>query len=180
VATFGPPEAQCLVLTFREGLLAAMAHDLVLRVTSLEVAVDGERAVRVRLDPSSLRVVEARRDGRTLPGALRRRDVEEIERTVADRVLQARRFPAVTFESTEVTPRAGGHLVRGRLTLAGVTRDLAFPVTRRGGALEGEVAIHQPDFGIRPYVGALGAVRVKAGVVVRVSVPEAPPAAGAP
>jgi hypothetical protein len=35
------------------------------------------------------------------------------------------------------------------------------------------VALHQPDFGIRPYRAMLGALKVKAGVVVRASIPAA-------
>jgi hypothetical protein len=34
-----------------------------------------------------------------------------------------------------------------------------------------EVKIHQPDFGIKPYTAALGALKVKPDVLVRVSVP---------
>jgi hypothetical protein len=34
-----------------------------------------------------------------------------------------------------------------------------------------EMNIHQPDFGIKPYTAALGALKVKPEVMVRISVP---------
>jgi hypothetical protein len=35
-----------------------------------------------------------------------------------------------------------------------------------------EIKLHQPDFGIKPFTAALGALKVKPDVVVRVSVPK--------
>jgi hypothetical protein len=34
-----------------------------------------------------------------------------------------------------------------------------------------ELKLHQPDFGIKPFSAALGALRVKPDVMIRVSVP---------
>ncbi len=172
VRTLGPDVATCDVLTFREGVLSAMAHDLLLRVTALEVAIDPEApAVTARLDAGSLRVVTAMREGRTLPGALRPADVREIEATIAGTVLRARRFPEIRFASTEVARREDGLEVRGALTLAGATRPVALAFRREGDRLAASVRLHQPDFGIQPYRAMLGTLRVKPDVVVRVSVP---------
>jgi hypothetical protein len=44
-------------------------------------------------------------------------------------------------------------------------------VRREGERLATSVRLHQPDFGIAPYRAMLGALRVKADVVVRASVP---------
>jgi polyisoprenoid-binding protein YceI len=173
VPTFGPEVASCEVLTFREGLLSLVAHDLLLRVTAFEISVDpATQAVAARFDAASLRVVTAMRDGRPLPGALREADARGIEATIADTVLRARRFPEIRFVSTAVSPGERGYQVRGSLTLAGATRQVAPAVRREAGRLSAEVQLRQPDFGIRPYSAMLGTLRVKAGVIVRVSVPE--------
>jgi polyisoprenoid-binding protein YceI len=170
--TLGPDLATVEVLTFREGVLSAMAHDLLLRVTSFELAIDPDvPAVTARLDPASLRVVTAMRDGRPLPGALRPADVREIEATIAGTVLAARRFPEIRFVSTGVARKDDALEVRGELTLAGLTRPLALAVRHEGDRLVGAVRLHQPDFGIRPYRAMLGTLRVKPEVVVRVSLP---------
>ena len=171
--TFGPDRASIEVFVFREGLLSAVGHDLVLRATSFEIAVDRDRsAVSARIDAASLRVASAMRDGRPLPaGALSAHDVREIESTVATAVLRARRFPEIRFDSTAVSARGDRHELRGSLALAGRSRDVALAARREGDRLVAEVRLHQPDFGIAPYRAMLGALRVKADVVVRASVP---------
>jgi hypothetical protein len=171
---FGAEQASCEVIVLREGLLAAVGHDLLLRATALGIDVDpGGPAVSVVVQAASLRVVTALRDGRPLPGALRPRDVQEIEATLATTVLEAQRFPEIRFASTDVSREGDGYRVRGTLALAGATRPLGFAVRRQGDRFLAEVPIHQPEFGIRPYTAMLGALRVKPEVVVRASVPAA-------
>lgn len=168
----GPETARCEVLVFREGLLSAVGHDLLLRTTSFEIAVDRDPpAVSARIDAGSLRVVTAMRDGRPLPGALRPADVREIEQALATEVLRTARFPEIRFASMEVQRTDGGYEVHGSLSLAGRTRPLVVAVGRAEGRFAAEVTIHQPDFGVKPYRAMLGALRVKPDVVVRASVP---------
>jgi polyisoprenoid-binding protein YceI len=170
--TFGPEIASCEVLVFREGLLSAVGHDLLLRATAFEIAIDLERpAISVLVEASSLRVVSAMRDGRPLPGALGPADVRDIEATTAAKVLRAPRFPRIRFESAAVSRLGAGYQVQGSLALAGVTRPMAFPVRREGARLTAAVTVHQPDFGIRPYRTMMGALRVRPDVLVRASVP---------
>lgn len=172
----GPDAATCEVLTFREGVLSAVAHDLLLKVTAFEMAIDAAApAVRARFDAASLRVVSAMRDGRPLPDALRPRDVREIEASIAAAVLRPARFPEIRFASTEVWRRDDGFGVRGALTLAGVTHPLELAARRSGARLVAEVTLSQPAFRIRPFTAMLGMIRVKPGVLVRVSVPDAWP-----
>lgn len=169
---FGPANAGCEVLVFREGLLSAVAHDLLLRVTELEIVVDpGAPSVTARLDAGSLRVVTAMREGRALPEALRPQDVREIEATISHEILRAPRFPEILFVSRQVRPRDRGYEVQGTLTLAGATLPLVLAVRREHGRLETETTLHQADFGIRPYRAMLGAIRVKPDVVVRAFTP---------
>lgn len=171
--TFGPDRASIEVLVFREGLLSAVGHDLVLRATSFEIAVEADRpAASARIDAASLRVASAMRDGRPLPaGALSASDVREIEATIAGTVLRVRRFPEIRFQSTAVSRRDDGLEVRGTLALAGRDREVALVARREGDRLVAEVRLHQPDFDIAPHRAMLGALRVKADVVVRAAVP---------
>jgi polyisoprenoid-binding protein YceI len=173
MSTFAPDRASIEVLVFREGLLSAVGHDLLLRATSFEIAVDGEPpAVSARIDAASLRVAGAMRDGRALrAGALSASDVRDIEATIAGTVLRARRFPEIRFRSTSVSSRDGGREVRGTLALAGREREVALVARREGERLVAEVRLHQPAFGIAPYRAMLGALRVKADVLVRAAIP---------
>ena len=170
--TFGPETARCEVLVFREGILSAVGHDLLLRATAFEIAVEtGAARVSVRLDAASLRVVTAMRNGRALPGGLSPADIRQIEASIVEAVLSARRFPEVRFVSSSVTQRDDRYAVSGALTIAGTTRPIAFAVQREAGALTGEVDVQQPAFGIRPFRAMLGALRVKPEVRVRASIP---------
>jgi hypothetical protein len=173
-ATFGPDVARCEVLTFRQGLLSSMAHDLVLRVTGFRITVDAAApSVDAVFDPRSLRVATALRDGKVVTGELGAGDVRKIEQAIVGEVLRAERFPEIRFASTSVTAREGGYDVVGKLTLTGTTREISAAVAREGNRLEAEVPLDQPHFAIRPYSALLGAIRVQPRVIVRISVPAA-------
>jgi len=174
VTTYGPEDVRCVVLTFGDGLLSGIAHDLLLRVTRLEVSVEtAPIRVSARLDAGSLRVVAAMDDVGRPVDELRAADKAEIEATVRNVVLRAGRHPEIRFDSTSAEERPGGWELLGRLSIAGASREVKVPVKREGNRLVTEVRIHQPDFGIRPYRAMMGALRVKAEVVVRASVPVA-------
>jgi len=163
---FGPGTATCEVFTFREGVLAAVGHDLKLRPERFEIEADG-RSVSARFDAASLRVVAAMRGGREDPERLSDRDRQDIERNCADQVLDARRFPEITFNSNEVRPGA----VRGTLFLHGRELGGEFAIRREGDRAVAEVEIDVRRFGIRPYTAMLGALRVSPLVRVVVTTP---------
>jgi polyisoprenoid-binding protein YceI len=164
--------ARCTVLTWREGLLSAVGHDLVLAVTRFEIEVDDvARRVEARFDAGSLHVVSARRDGHELPGALGGSERRQIDEAVARDVLDADRHPEIRFASTAVDDDGPGFRARGALALHGVERPLVIPVRREGACWVAEARLHQPDYGIVPYRALLGALRVRADVLVRVELP---------
>lgn len=170
MATYDEESADCIVQVHKEGALSALGHDLDLRVGRFSVEVaDGSR-VRASFDVDSIRVVTATRAGEPID-ALSANDREKIEALIRNDILEASRFSEVVFESSEVGTSEFGRVVRGRLTLHGVTR----PVEARS-RIQGEVEtfrtrIHQPGFGIKPYRAMLGALRVQADVFVLLSVP---------
>ncbi len=163
---FGPGTATCEVFTFREGVLAAVGHDLKLRAERFEIEADAH-SVSARFDAHSLRVVAAMRGGREDPQSLSERDREQIERSCAEQVLEARRFPLITFTSNEMRPGS----LKGTLALHGheVTGELA--MRREGDRAISEIEIDVRRFGIRPYTAMLGALRVSPLVRVVVTTP---------
>jgi polyisoprenoid-binding protein YceI len=172
VKTFGFDEGRLEVLVFREGVLSAVGHDLLLRATDLEIGVEpAGTAVRARVAAASLRVAAAMRGGRVLEGALSPGDVRDIEATLRTSVLDAARFPEIRFTSSAVTRVGDGWKVEGTLTLRGTTRPIAFAVRREADRLAADLPLDQPAFGIRPYRAMLGALRVKPEVRVRASIP---------
>ncbi len=175
--------ASCLLHSFKEGILSAVAHDLEIRVTRFSITVDGEpgapRSLVASFDAGSLRVASAMKDGVARPGLLGDGDRRTIESTIQDTVLQSRRWPVVTFTVDQLpgataewlSARTGTLRLDGRLRLCGVERPVGCVVRHEGDACVTEVDIQQPDFGIKPFSAALGTLRIKPVVRARVSVP---------
>jgi hypothetical protein len=162
--------AEARVLTFKEGLLSAVAHDLELAVGHLQIDWS-EDHVTARFDLRSLRVLHAMSSGRPAPELLSPADLEKIARTIALDVLDTERHPEALFRSSSVTASQGGHVVHGTLTLAGHSQELSATVRREGARHVAEVELDQRRFGIKPYSAMLGALKLKPEVRVRVSVP---------
>ena len=164
--------AECLIFTYKEGLLSPIAHDLKIRVSRFTVDIDpASRAVEARFDARSLEVVCAQQDGHDRPGALSDADKRKIEATLAADVLEAARHPEVRFVSTSVEPEGEGYRVQGQLTLHGVTRPISFTTRPSASQQVAEVTLSQPDFGIKPYRAMLGALKLRADVTVRAALP---------
>lgn len=160
------------MLSFKEGLLAAVGHDLELRVTRFEIDVDDvSLTVRARFEASSLEVVGAMADGALRPGALSDADKRKIDQSLAEDVLRVREHPEIRFASTRLTPEGDGYHVTGDLSLHGRTRAIDFRARPDGDRLVVTVRVHQPDFGIKPFSAMLGTLRIKPDVVVRCAIP---------
>ncbi|MFN0122204.1 MAG: YceI family protein [Blastocatellia bacterium] len=95
-----------------------------------------------------------------------RRDFQKI---LHGNVLESERHPALRFRSVSITDfRTSGETqtltLHGDLTLHGATRRVSFPVslTRKNEQLRasGETRIRQTDFGMTPYSGALGSIKI--------------------
>jgi polyisoprenoid-binding protein YceI len=158
---FDASNAECVVLTFVEGALSAMGHDLRIRVGTFQIEVDDAReCITATFDPASLEVAG--------PAELSAGDRRKIAKNIRDDVLHPGRHPEIRFDSKRIEPAGKRFRVSGRLTLHGATRPLSFEVVERGGTYEAEARVHQPDFGIRPYRAPLGVLKVKPDVVVRV------------
>ena len=175
--TYDEKSAECLVLTYKEGLLSAVAHDLSIRVgrLSIDVADDGSR-VTARFDPASLTVVSAMKDGRESPGALSEGDRRKIERSIREDVLAARRHPDIRFETDSVRRDGASATLAGRLHLHGRTVAITVPARRTDTGWLAETTLDQPTFGIKPFSAMLGTLRIRPDVTVRVFVPVSPEA----
>jgi len=169
---FDQDSAECLVFTFKEGLLSAVAHDLKIRVERFEIAVDeAARTVEGRFDATSLRVVCAMSAGKDDKGALSESQKREIEGNIVRDVLDAKKHAEIRFVSSAVEDDDGGFRVRGELALRGRRKRIEVAVRKVRKRWIADAVIHQPDFGIRPYSALLGTLKVKADVEVQVILP---------
>lgn len=158
----GPDRASLRVETGRRGAAAKAGHDLLIEVTSWEATVEvGDRpdqlALRLRADPTSLKV----REGKGGVQPLGEEDKDEIERTIAEQVLSDE---AIEFRSTDVEAFEDGRrlLVSGELSINGATHPLDFELdVDTDGKVTGRATVKQSDWGIEPYSGLFGALKVK-------------------
>jgi len=172
MAHFDAQQVECLVFTFKEGLLSPVAHDLKIRVNTLSVDIDDDtQAIHATFDPNTLQVVCAMNHGVENPDALKPRDTRKIESNIRKDVLNTKRHGQITFHSTSITRDGDQATIKGELTLHGVTRPLTILAQKQGDKMVAETTLHQPDFKITPYSALLGTLKIKADVTVRVSVP---------
>jgi polyisoprenoid-binding protein YceI len=158
--------------TFRDGLAATAGHDLTIEVGrwsgDLTVNEDGKPAeLTAQIDMGSLIVREG--SGGIKP--LTDRDRREIAVT-ARKTLRADRYPEASFTAENFAPGADeGGTITGTLTLAGQSRPLWLTVTRTGpDRYHAAAEVVQSQFGIKPYTGFLGALRVRDAVNVDIDV----------
>jgi polyisoprenoid-binding protein YceI len=181
----GPADGRVLVKTGREGLAARAGHDLTLEITQWSARVTvpaaddtGESTtLTAELDLGSLTVREGTGGAKPLSDK-DRRDIQNQARKILGNAGQAR------FNSTRVVESAspaGGGAIEGTLTLNGASRPLRLAVTSPSpGQYRGSTSIRQSDFGITPYSGFFGALKLRDEVTVEFEVTiKEPPNGGA-
>jgi polyisoprenoid-binding protein YceI len=160
--TVGPESGSLRVRTYREGVAAKVGHDLVLEVGAWEATVDGApEALRLELtaDSTSLRVLSGERGVKPLTD----KDRDEIRKTIDGKVLERR---PISFRSTAVRGAAPDLEVDGELTIGGATRPVSARLRLDGGRLTGTIPVVQSQWGIKPYRGLMGALKVRDDVEV--------------
>ena len=148
--------------TYREGVAARAGHDLIIEVTrwdaTLEVADEPAGwTIELNADPRSLEV----REGLHGVKPLTDKDRREIRRTIDEKILGSH---PVRFRASGVRPPGdGGRLtVEGELTMAGSTRPLTAQLAvDDGGRVSGTIPLTQSAWGIKPYRGLMGALKVR-------------------
>jgi polyisoprenoid-binding protein YceI len=181
----GPANGRVLVKTGREGLAARAGHDLTLEITQWSARVtlpaDDETSATVtltaELDLGSLEVRAGTGGAKPLSDK-DRRDIQKHAR----KILGA--GPAAKFQSTRVFTSAslsGGGAIEGTLALHGAAQSIRLEISRPGqGRYRGSTVIRQTDFGITPYSGFFGALKLRDEVTVEFDVTiEEPPNGGA-
>jgi polyisoprenoid-binding protein YceI len=172
----GPENASLQVNTYREGVGAKVGHDLVIDVTRWEATValaDDPAASSIQLtaDPQSLQVREGLRGLKPLSD----KDRADIRKTIDAKVLGG---SPISFMSRSVRRGADGGaplVVDGDLTLAGQTRPITAELAMTDdGHVTGTIPVTQTAWGIKPYRGLMGALKVRDDVEVVIDAQLAP------
>ena len=149
----GPADATLTVKTYREGVAAKVGHDLIIVVTRWSAKIGDDGAIELSADPRSLEIREGLRGAKPLSD----RDRREILKNIDQKVLGS--------SPIEFRGSAEGDRVTGELTMAGATRPLTAERTPDGG----RATLVQSEWGIKPYRGLMGALKVRDDVEVIVS-----------
>jgi polyisoprenoid-binding protein YceI len=159
--SLGPGNASLEVRTYREGVAAKAGHDLSIDVTRWEATLEvaGEPAgwtIELDADPRSLEIREGLRGVKPLT----ERDRVEIRRNIDEKVLGDH---PIRFRSTGVRAAQGGRLtVDGELAMAGSTGPLSAQLSvEEQGGISGTIPLRQSQWGIKPYRGLMGALKVR-------------------
>jgi hypothetical protein len=160
----GPDTGRVVLKTGRAGLAAMAGHDLTLEITSwsAQVEVPDEDAggvaaatVTARLDLGSLAVREGSGGAKPLSDSDRR----DIKKTIGGILGDGE----ATFASSRIV-RSGatGGAIEGTLTIKGKSQPVRLQVTEpQPGKYRGSATIQQTAFGIKPYTGLFGALKLK-------------------
>ena len=170
----GPDTGRVVIKTGRAGLAAKAGHDLTIEVTrwSAQVEVPAESdgggqsaaTVSAELDLGSLEVREG--TGGAVP--LTDRDRREIKKQMG-KILGS---GTATFASSRIIPSgSSGGAIEGTVTLNGKSQPARLQLTDSGsGRYRGSVTLAQTGFGIKPYTGFFGALKLKDEVVAEFEV----------
>lgn len=158
----GPENASLRIKTKRGGAAAKAGHDLVVEVSSwqgtLEVGQDpSQSSLTLSADSGSMEVTEG--TGGVM--ALTDEDKVEVKKTLEAEVLQP---GEVEFNSTAVTPTDDGQRlgVTGELSMNGNVHPLHLELELGpGGAVSARALLKQSDWGIEPYSGLFGTLKVR-------------------
>ncbi len=164
--TLDDGRSELTVWTYKDGLLARLAHDLALAATgfSATAEVEGDLVrVEVRAPVAGLRVRGQVKRGEVVPlGDKEHRDI--ADNVKGPRVLDGARHPEVLYRGEG---RRAGDRVRleGALTLRGASRPLAVEGRWQAAGGEvtasGEVELRPSEWGIEPFTALMGALKVQ-------------------
>jgi len=109
-----------------------LAHDLLIDVTNFKANVnvpeEGFSAgnLDLELQTNSLKVICALKEGERQPDTLKEKDIADIERDMAKKVLHPDKYPTVNFCSKGIQEKEGGYQLNGELMLHSVTKSNLF------------------------------------------------------
>jgi polyisoprenoid-binding protein YceI len=168
----GPDDGRLVLRTYRTGLAAQAGHDLTIEITRWSGELDrgedlADSRLEVHIDLGSLAV----REGSGGVRALSDRDRREIAAT-ARKQLATDRSPEATFVAEKFEPDGtGGGAIDGTLTLVAQARPLRLEVTKVAeDRYRATGTVVQSEFGIKPYSGMFGALKLRDAVDVEVEV----------
>ncbi|OBI77619.1 YceI family protein [Mycobacterium sp. E740] len=165
-------DGELTIRTGVQGRAAKMGHRLTIAMNAWHATVewvDGE-PTRVTLDieVDSLEVLSGEGGVTPLTGP-----EKALARSNALKVLDAKRFPTITFETDDIEKNDDGYRLNGQLSIHGTTREQVVEVvttnTKEMWHISCEADVRHSDFGLKPYSMFMGAMKVADEVTIKFS-----------
>jgi polyisoprenoid-binding protein YceI len=159
----GPEDGRMQIRTGRTGLGARAGHDLTIEVTrwhgtaTIDPADPTACSVEAEAEVDSFEV----RQGTGGLKPLTDSDRAEIKKTIRGKVLHTERHPTIAFRSTRVDGTAESFTIHGELTIAGATHPISVTGRLADGHVHATATVVQTRWGIRPYTGFFGALKLR-------------------
>lgn len=149
-----------------DGLLSMFGHNPVIAVCGFGGDV---RFVSGTLESGSLLML-VQAESLAVVNKVSEKDRREMERAMREDVLEIARYPEIVFMSTSIATEKAGEgtytaRISGSLSLHGVTRDHSMgaqlTVNEESLRAQGEFALRQTDYNIKPVSVAGGTLKIK-------------------
>ena len=148
------------VEAYKTGLFSFAGHNHTISAPIASGTLDeGQRTIELTVNTKDLQVLD--------PGESDKDRHEIRETMLGDQLLDADKFPTITFHSSSVQPTSKTEFsVKGELSLHGTTRVISLNISRNGDQYAGSTTLKQTDFGMKPIAVAGGTIKVKDEVKV--------------
>lgn len=163
-----PSSGSIFVYTFKDGMLSAVSHDLLIKVTDFKINLnmpEGDLTsanFNLEIKSDSLKVICAMNNGKRQPALLKDKDKSDIISFMKNDVLHASKYRLITFKSINIEQKENDYVVKGELNLHGTRKNITFKVKSDDGKrFKGTVVLAQTHYGIKPYNALMGALKVK-------------------
>jgi polyisoprenoid-binding protein YceI len=164
----GPDSGRLVIKTGRTGFAARAGHDLTIEIqrwsARATIPAEGMEAATVtaEIDLGSLAV----REGTGGAKPLTDKDRRDIAAT-AKKILGSGGQAVARFTSSRIIPSADGGTIEGTLAFRARSQPVRLQVTStEPGRYRGSATITQTAFGITPYTGFFGALKLKDEVTI--------------
>jgi polyisoprenoid-binding protein YceI len=148
-------QSKVTVTAYKSGLFSFAGHDHTVSASISSGTIDETaRTIHFTIKTADMQVLD--------PGESQKNRDEIRQTMLSDKLLDAGKFPTITFHSTSVQPASTtSFTVKGELSLHGVVRPVSLTVSKNGRQFAGETKLKQTDFGLTPVSVAGGTIKVK-------------------
>ncbi|RAV06254.1 YceI family protein [Mycolicibacterium sp. GF69] len=162
-------DGELTIHTGVEGRAAKMGHRLAIAMNTWDATVEwtggDPTEVTLRAEVDSLEVLRGQGGVTPLTGP-----EKGLVRSNALKVLDAKRFGRITFETSSIEKTTGGYRLIGMLQIHGEAREQVIDVSVQDvddvWRISCEVEVRHSDFDLKPYSMLMGAMKVADAVTV--------------